>query len=190
MKNEFKDFLEILKEAKGNKEYFKNLIEHDKNIINKEFIITIDSIQNTYSPLTYCINNKFSELSIILIEQGANINYKTLPNEDTPFLIACRKGLEDVVKKLLQCKNIEINCLNSKNETWYTILLNNLNITIYNLIQNHINPKLKEYNNKKKYINNKKKIIINNLSLDFPLEHKSNYIDGKLGKFININIIY
>ena len=121
MKNEFKDFLEILNEAKGNIEYFKNLIEHDKNIINKEFIITIDSIQNTYSPLTYCINNKFSELSIILIEQGANINYKTLPNEDTPLLIACRKGLEDVVKKLLECKNIEINCLNSKNETWYIL---------------------------------------------------------------------
>ena len=65
-----------------------------------------------------------------------------------------------------------------------------LGIFYKDLIQNHINPKLKEYNNKKKYINNKKKIIINNLSLDFPLEHKLNYIDGKLGKFININIIY
>ena len=186
------DFLEILRQSNGNEEYFKKMIIENKNIINKEFKIINDSKEYRYSPLTYCLDNKLSELSIILIEQGANVNYKTYPNEDYPLLIACRYGFENVVKKLLLNKNIDINCLNKKNETWYSILLNNLNVTIYNLIQNYINPKPKEecknkdnyeYKNKK-YINNRKKIAFNNLSVDFPLEYKDNYINSKLSKYI------
>ena len=184
------DFLEILKKSGGNEENFRNLITQNKEIINKEFKIIINSEEYIYSPLTYCLDNKLSELSIILIEQGANINYKTYPNEEYPLLIACRYGLENVVKKLLLCKGIDINCLNKKNETWYSILLNNLNVTIYNLIQDYIkgNNK-KEYKSKekndykrKKYINNKRKSIINNLSFDFPLEYNRNIINTKISK--------
>ena len=189
------DFLELLKQSNGNEESFKKMIIQHKNIINNEFIIKIDNQEFTYSPLTYCLDNKMSDLGIILIEQGANINYKTKPNEDFPLLIACRYGLENVVKKLLLCKNIDINCLNKKNETWISILMNNRNITIYKLMQEYILKNKKDYkskdipkdNNKKiktkKYINNKKKKIINSLSFDFPLEYNTEYINSKLSKY-------
>ena len=192
-------FLEILKQSNGNEEYFKRLIMQNKNIINKDFKIIVDSKEYTYSPLTYCLDQKLSDLSIILIEQGANINYKTSPNEDYPLLIACRYSLENVVKKLLMNKNIDINCLNKKNETWYSILLNNLNVTIYNLMQEYIKSKNKKddkpkdidkNNNKmKKFINNKKKIIFNNISVDFPLEYNKNIINTEISKYIFYNII-
>ena len=184
------DFLEILKQSNGNEEYFKKLITQNKNIINKEFKIIKDSQEYIHSPLTYCLEQKLSELSIILIEQGANVNFKTSPNEDYPLLIACRYELENVVKKLLLIKNIDINCLNKNNETWYSILLNNLNVSIYNLIKEYINPKNKEEakskdndddNNdvknikRKKYIN-KRKVLINNSTADFPLENNSDCV--------------
>ena len=190
------DFLEILKQSNENEEHFKKLITEKKDLINKEFKIIKDSQEYIYSPLTYCLENKLSDLSIILIEQGANVNYKTSPNDDYPLLIACRYGFENVVKKLLLCKNIDINCLNKKNETWYTILLNNLNVSIFNLMQEYINPKSKKEKEKekenkpkekdiikrKKYINNKKKIMINNLSFDFPLEYNKDIINTKISK--------
>ena len=184
------DFLEILKQSNGNEEYFKKLITQNKNIINKEFKIIKDSQEYIHSPLTYCLEQKLSELSIILIEQGANVNFKTSPNEDYPLLIACRYELENVVKKLLLIKNIDINCLNKNNETWYSILLNNLNVSIYNLIKEYINPKNKEEakskdndddNNdvknikRKKYIN-KRKVLINNSTADFPIENNSDCV--------------
>ena len=188
------DFLEILKQSNEKEEHFKKLITEKKDLINKEFKIIKDSQEYIYSPLTYCLENKLSDLSIILIEQGANVNYKTSPNDDYPLLIACRYGFENVVKKLLLCKNIDINCLNKKNETWYTILLNNLNVSIFNLMQEYINPKSKKEKEKenkpnekdiikrKKYINNKKKIMINNLSFDFPLEYSKDIINTKISK--------
>ena len=188
------DFLEILKQSNGNEEYFKKLITEKKDLINKEFKIIKDSQEYIYSPLTYCLDNKLPELGIILIEQGADVNYKTYPNDDYPLLLACKYGFENVVKKLLLCKNIDTNCLNKKNETWYTILLNNLNVSIFNLMQEYLNPKNKKENEnkdkeqekdiikRKKYINNKKKIIINNLSFDFPLEYKTDIINTTISK--------
>ena len=188
------DFLEIVKQSNGNEEYFKKLITEKKDLINKEFKIIKDSQEYIYSPLTYCLDNKLPELGIILIEQGADVNYKTYPNDDYPLLLACKYGFENVVKKLLLCKNIDTNCLNKKNETWYTILLNNLNVSIFNLMQEYLNPKNKKENEnkdkekekdiikRKKYINNKKKIIINNLSFDFPLKYKTNIINTTISK--------
>ena len=188
------DFLEILKQSNGNEEYFNKLITEKKDLINKEFKIIKDSQEYIYSPLTYCLDNKLPELGIILIEQGADVNYKTYPNDDYPLLLACKYGFENVVKKLLLCKNIDTNCLNKKNETWYTILLNNLNVSIFNLMQEYLNPKNKKENEnkdkeqekdiikRKKYINNKKKIIINNLSFDFPLKYKTNIINTTISK--------
>ena len=188
------DFLEILKQSNGNEEYFKTLITEKKDLINKEFKIIKDSQEYIYSPLTYCLDNKLPELGIILIEQGADVNYKTYPNDDYPLLLACKYGFENVVKKLLLRENIDTNCLNKKNETWYTILLNNLNVSIFNLMQEYLNPKNKKENEnkdkekekdiikRKKYINNKKKIIINNLSFDFPLKYKTNIINTTISK--------
>ena len=193
------NFLDLL-ENKNDLEFIKKSILKNKNLINKEFKIDNDTEQLTYSPLTYCLEKKLSELSIFLIEQGANINYKTSPKEDYPLLIACRYGLEDVIKKLLLYDNIDINCLNKDNETCYTILLNNLNVTIYNLIIEYVKQKKNNNNvnsrknNKSEHIininnidknKNKKKIMIKSLSFDSPLE----YINSKNCKYILYYII-
>lgn len=192
--NSENNFLKILNENKEDIELTKKIILNNKDIINKDFKINNNS--EIFSPLTYCLEKKLSELSIFLIDQGANINYKTYPKEDYPLLIACRHGLEDVVKKLLLNDNININCLNKDNETCYTILLNNLNVTIYNLILDYVNQKKQKSNSninnkiENKNNNNKKKIMINSLSLELPLEYKNNYINSKIGKFILFNIFY
>lgn len=188
--NSENNFLKILNENKEDIELTKKIILNNKDIINKDFKINNNS--EIFSPLTYCLEKKLSELSIFLIDQGANINYKTYPKEDYPLLIACRHGLEDVVKKLLLNDNININCLNKDNETCYTILLNNLNVTIYNLILDYVNQKKQKSNSninnkiENKNNNKKKKIMINSLSLELPLEYKNNYINSKIGKFFFI----
>ena len=193
------NFLKILKEGNGELEIIKKIIIKNKNLINTEFEINNNSEKLIYSPLTYCIEKKLSELSLFLIDQGANINYKTFPNEDYPLLIACRNGLEDIVKKLLLYDNIDINCLNKNNETCFSILLNNLNGTIYNLIVEYVQKKSnKNINNgkkdcikKDKLSKNKKKIVIKSLSFDFPIEYTKKLIKAKLGKFISLfNIFY
>ena len=194
------NFLKILKEGNGELEAIKKIIIKNKNLINTEFEINNNSEKLIYSPLTYCIEKKLSDLSIFLIEQGANINYKTFPNEDYPLLITCRKGLEYMVKKLLLNDNIDINFLNKNNETCFTILLNNLNGTIYNLIveyiqkksnKNIINGKKKNCNNKDKLPKNKMKLMIKSLSFDFPMEYTKKFIKAKLGKYISLfNIFY
>jgi len=190
------NFLDLL-ENKNDLEFVKKSILKNKDLINKEFIIDNDTEQLTYSPLTYCLEKRLSELSIFLIEQGANINYKTSPKEDYPLLIACRYGLEDVIKKLLLYDNIDINCLNKDNETCYTILLNNLNVTIYNLIIDYAKQKKNNNtdirkNNKSELITNnidknknKKKIMIKSLSFDSPLEN----VNSKNCKYILFYII-
>lgn len=160
------NFLDLIKN-KNDLEFIKKSILKNKNLINEEFKINNNTEQLIYSPLTYCLENKLSELSIFLIEQGANINYKTYPKEDYPLLIACRYGLEDVIKKLLLYDNIDINCLNKDNETCYTILLNNLNVTIYNLIIDYVKQKkLNNNKDKNRKNNNKSKPVINNNNVD------------------------
>ena len=190
------NFLDLL-ENKNDLEFIKKSILKNKDLINREFKIDNNTEQLTYSPLTYCLEKKLSELSIFLIEQGANINYKTSPKEDYPLLIACRYGLEDVIKKLLLYDNIDINCLNKDNETCYTILLNNLNVAIYNLIIDYVKQKKNNDKNRKNNKsehgnninisknNNKKKIMIKSLSFDSPLE----YINSKNCKYILYYII-
>ena len=187
------NFLKLLNDKKGDIETIKKIIINNKELVNKEFEIKDNFEILKYSPLTYCLENKLCELSLFLIDQGANINYKTYPKEDYPLLIACRFGLEDIVKKLLLFDNIDIYCLNKNNETCFQFLLNNSNATIYKLIIDYINIKKNIDNNEENYNEkylNKKKIMINNLSFDFPLEYKNKYINSKLGKFIILFYIF
>ena len=211
------NFLKLINEKKGDIETIKKIIINNKDLVNKEFEINDNSEIFKHSPLTYCLEKKLCELSIFLIDQGANINYKTFPNEDYPILIACRYGLEDIVKKLLLFDNININCLNKNNETCVNILLKNRNIILYSLIINYVSHKNNKDNNKdnskennkdniiedninkeftnknsknEKYVNKKKKTMINNLSFDFPLEYKNKCINSKLSKFIILFYIF
>ena len=211
------NIMKLINEKKEDIETIKKIIINNKDLVNKEFEINYNSEIFKHSPLTYCLEKKLCELSIFLIDQGANINYKTFPNEDYPILIACRYGLEDIVKKLLLYDNININCLNKNNETCVNILLKNRNIILYSLIINYVSHKNNKDNNKdnskennkdniiedninkeftnknsknEKYVNKKKKTMINNLSFDFPLEYKNKYINSKVSKFIILFYIF
>jgi ankyrin repeat protein len=170
-------FLQLLKEGKDDIELIKKNILSHKELINSEIKIKHDKEELIYSPLTYCIENNFPSLSIFLIEKGADINYKTYPNEDSPLLLACKYGLEDVIKKLISQKNIDINCLNKKNETCYAILLQNVNIQAYKLIIDYVSR-----------AKNKKKIFKTKLSFDFPIKNK--IFNEKMGKFTFLYFFY
>ena len=114
------------------------------------------------------------------------------------LLLACSHGLEDVVKKLLLYDNLNINCLNKKNETCFNISLANKNVIIYNLILNHLNQNKDKKQEKEEKINNntnekkekknikskKNKIVmVKNISFDILLDSK-NYYYSRFGKFI------
>ena len=161
-----KNFLEIFNDKKGDIKEIEKIIINNKNLVNSEFEINNDSKIYKYSPLTYCIEKQLCELSIFLIEQGANINYKTFPEEEYPLLIACRYGLEDIVKKLLLYDNIDMNCLNKKCETWYTIVLNKKFVTLHNFIIDYIEKK----KNKKELDNTH---INSNINKDIKKENKN-----------------
>ena len=151
-------FLKLLNENKGDIETIKKELINNKDLVNKEFEIIDNSEIFKYSPLTYCLEKKLCELSIFLIDNGANINYKTFPKEDYPLLIACRNNLEDIVKKLLLYDTININCLNKKNETCYDLVLKNQNIALYRLFieYNHIKIDNKNADENKENTNNTK----------------------------------
>lgn len=173
------NFLNILEENKGDIEKIKKIITENKSIINKEIkIIKSNSEILINSPLTFCLEKKYSELGIFLIDKGADINYKTFPKEDYPLLIACRNGLEKVVEKLLLRDNININCINKNNENYYTILLHNINIPIHQLIMNYV--KKKSNKTEKKIYNNKLKMKSKSLNLILQYKSKNN----KFGKFL------
>ena len=161
-----KNFLEIFNDKKGDTKEIEKIIINNKNLVNSEFEVNNDSQIYKYSPLTYCIEKQLCELSIFLIEQGANINYKTFPEEEYPLLIACRYGLEDIVKKLLLYDNIDMNCLNKKCETWYTIVLNRKFVTLHNFIIDYIEKK----KNKKELDNAH---ISSNINKDIKKENKN-----------------
>ena len=185
------NFLKLINEKKGDIETIKKIIINNKDLVNKEFEINDNSEIFKHSPLTYCLEKKLCELSIFLIDQGANINYKTFPNEDYPILIACRYGLEDIVKKLLLYDNININCLNKNNETCVNNKDNSKENNKDNIIEDNTNKEFAHKNNKnKKYVNKKKKTMINSLSFDFPLEYKNKCINSKLSKFIILFYIF
>ena len=139
-------FLKLLNDNKQDIKSLKKILSENKDLINKAFKINNPKNNEiiTYSPLAYSIEKKLSELSIFLIDQGADINFKILPFEDYPILIACRYGLADVVKKLLSCENVNINSLNKKNETCFSISQKNSDAAIY--------PLLIQYNSKKNKI--------------------------------------
>ena len=133
-------FYNTLKNRGDNINLISNLIKSNKNIINQSFEITIDNNKIIHSPLTYAIYKKYSNIALYLIEKGADINFKTIPDENTPLHLACKYGLEEVVKKLLSFPELNINCLNKNNDTCFNIAIMN-NPELYNLINNFLNNK-------------------------------------------------
>lgn len=185
------NFLKILNDNKEDTDSIKAILSNNKQLINQSFDInnSINNEKYTYSPLTYSIEKKLSGLSIFLIEQGADINFKILPTEDYPILIACRNRLLEVVQKLLECEDVNINCLNKKNESCFSVSLHQMDAGIYPLLCEYANKK-----NKEKVCEKCQKLQEENLELISKnklyqekinnFEKKNNIIKENVSKFI------
>ena len=178
-------FYNTLKNRGDNINLISNLIKSNKNIINQSFEITIDNNKIIHSPLTYAIYKKYSNIALYLIEKGADINFKTIPDENTPLHLACKYGLEEVVKKLLSFPELNINCLNKNNDTCFNIAIMN-NPELYNLINNFLNNK---NNNSDENDINDINVNNNNIEKNFENEENNNNSNNnnKFNKEYNIN---
>ena len=184
-------FYNTLKNRGDNINLISNLIKSNKNIINQSFEITIDNNKIIHSPLTYAIYKKYSNIALYLIEKGADINFKTIPDENTPLHLACKYGLEEVVKKLLSFPELNINCLNKNNDTCFNIAIIN-NPELYNLINNFLNNKNdnknENNNNNEEKIKEKEENNNNNkYNNEFNINNITNNINFNNNYNININ---
>ena len=136
-----------------------NLYNTTKEFINIPFHVTIDNTQQVHSPLTYSLTLKYPKIAKFLLDKGADVNFKTSPDEETPIHIAARNGYEEIVKLLIDNPRINLNSLNKNNETCFNIALRSSHMAIYNLIIQKIkNQKLSltSYDKYKKRTNSKK----------------------------------
>ena len=184
-------FYNTLKNRGDNINLISNLIKSNKNIINQSFEITIDNNKIIHSPLTYAIYKKYSNIALYLIEKGADINFKTIPDENTPLHLACKYGLEEVVKKLLSFPELNINCLNKNNDTCFNIAIIN-NPELYNLINNFLNNKNdnkneNNNNNEEKIIEKEENNNNNKYNNEFNINNITNNINFNNNYNININ---
>ena len=77
-------------------------------------------IANKYgqTPLLLALLNNNTEIASILLEVSKkSINYARLSDKVTPLIAACGKGNIEIVKKLLNIKEINIECKTDKNVT-------------------------------------------------------------------------
>lgn len=133
-------FLNIISQNKNDFEKQKIELNSNKDLINKPFEDS-DQGKTLHSPLTYCIENNLERMCFFLIENGADVNYKIPLIEDYPIHLACRHRSTEIVKKLLGRKDININSLNRKNETCFSIAMNNSDVSIYSMLIEYINLK-------------------------------------------------
>lgn len=127
------------------------LIKSNSTIINRPFQVKMEGKLTTHSPLTFCLTLKYQQISKVLLENGADPIFKTLPDEDQPLHIASKNGLEEIVKMLLENSLVNINALNKRNETCFSLALNNSHNDIYNLIIKKIQIKGAIHGTKPKY---------------------------------------
>ena len=92
-----------------------------------------------HTPLSYAAANNLKHSFKILLENGANPNYKTYPNEDTILHIAVRNGNLDIVKELINFNDIKLEEKNKEGKTPRDIALNNSQNEIYKILTEKIN---------------------------------------------------
>lgn len=136
-----------------------SLYNSSKEFINVPFHVTLDNVQQTHSPLTCSLSLKCPKVAKFLLDKGADVNFKTAPDEESAIHIAARNGYEEIVKLLIDNPRINLNSLNKNNETCFNIALRSSHMAIYNLIIQKIkNQKmsLTSYDRYKKRTNSKK----------------------------------
>lgn len=107
--------------------------------INTTFKAIINGIETTQSLLSFACYQNCTKIAKMLIDRGANVNFKTSPEENTPMHIACLKHNKEIVFFLLQIPSITLNSLNQDNELCFSIALKTSQTEIYSMIINTIN---------------------------------------------------
>lgn len=172
-------FLNIILQNKNDFQKQKLELENNKELINTPFE---DSNQGKtiHSPLTYCIENNLEKMTDYLIENGADVNYKIPLTEDYPIHLACRHRSKELVKKLLERKDININSLNKKTETCFSIAMNNCDANIYSM--------LIDYNNNKKIKIETRRVVVSHNSSSNNLNNNVEDINTTTSTIINNTI--
>ena len=137
-----------------------------------------------HTPLSYAAANNLKKSFKTLLDNGANPNYKTFPNEDTILHITVRNGNLDIIKELINVNGIKLEEKNKNGKTPRDIALSNSQNEIYKILTEKINEVNKiekesandllneESNNEnKKIVKNKEKHLLN-IRNDSDNEHK------------------
>ena len=149
-------------------------------------------------PLSYAVINNLKVCVKTLLENGANPNFKLLPNEDSILHISVRNGNLDIVKELISVKGIKLEEKNKMGQTPRDIAINcNFN-EIYKLLTEKINEvNIIESQNvnlgfKEKYLSNIKKesneknIEKNNNNIINDVSNKSKKINSRISKILDL----
>ena len=149
-------------------------------------------------PLSYAVINNLKVCVKTLLENGANPNFKILPNEDSILHISVRNGNLDIVKELISVKGIKLEEKNKMGQTPRDIAINcNFN-EIYKLLTEKINEvNIIESQNvnlgfKEKYLSNIKKesneknIEKNNNNIINDVSNKSKKINSRISKILDL----
>ena len=149
-------------------------------------------------PLSYAVINNLKVCVKTLLENGANPNFKLLPNEDSILHISVRNGNLDIVKELISVKGIKLEEKNKMGQTPRDIAINcNFN-EIYKILTEKINEvNIIESQNvnlgfKEKYLSNIKKesneknIEKNNNNIINDVSNKSKKINSRISKILDL----
>ena len=149
-------------------------------------------------PLSYAVINNLKVCVKTLLENGANPNFKILPNEDSILHISVRNGNLDIFKELISVKGIKLEEKNKMGQTPRDIAINcNFN-EIYKLLTEKINEvNIIESQNvnlgfKEKYLSNIKKesneknIEKNNNNIINDVSNKSKKINSRISKILDL----
>ena len=96
-----------------------------------------------HTPLSYAAANNLKKSFKTLLKNGANVNYKTYPNEDTILHISVKNGNLDIVKELINVNGIKLEEKNKNGKTPRDIALSNSQNEIYNILTDKINEVIK-----------------------------------------------
>ena len=88
----------------------------------------------THSPLTLATTKNFKNTAKILLDQGADVNFTIVPDDDTALHLAVRNGNLDIIHLLLTNKNVNLQAINKEDKTPYALALSKSQTEIYRIL--------------------------------------------------------
>lgn len=184
-------FVNIIKSKVDNLSMILPLFNLGLNV-NSTFEIVINDKNTIHSLLSYACLNNCTKIAKALIQKGADVNYHSYPDENTPIHLACSKYNREIVSCLLEIDSINLNSLNADNETCFSIALKTSQKDIYAMIVQKINQKRsivvpKTQQNKCSPVKKIKKMFKSRVKgeLEIPITFKKSSCGSTLSSFIS-----